>query len=63
MSTKSHFHALQEEEERYLSAAGAGVLEQTGKLSKTSLLAGTGQNILGSTAYGAGKTIGSIQNG
>lgn len=34
---------------------------ETGKLSSGSLLAGTGANIMG--GYGAGKTIGSIQNG
>jgi hypothetical protein len=35
-------------------------MDGTNKMSKSSLLAGTGQNILGSTAYGAGKTIGSV---
>ena len=39
-------------------------MDQTGKMSQSSFLAGTGANILGGTrAFGAGKTIGSVHNG
>lgn len=40
-----------------------GVMGETGKMSSSSLLAGTGANIMGRSMYGAGKTIGSVQNG
>ena len=53
---------VQEEEEKYLSSAGAGILE--GK-TQTSVLAGTGAGIIksGNRLDEAPKTIGSIRNG